>query len=309
MLWGASMRLSRRTVLGGLASVAAFGPRAAQAQGARQSAGSAPVSYQPINGGTLQLRPFVGRKTALLIDPARAVERASIDRILAAFDRGWEWYEAFFDVRLSPRKTHLGKVSVAEVANQGFIYGGMGIELLPSSTTLLLNESARDRYNQSAFYSMGLNFWAFEEQLGKIDAFTFGFADVHRFHCMEGAGITGAPWDVDLDFDHYRHSLLIELLDSYMADKALNWQNTLAANKGPANPHGWDANQLAGAFYHRIRRDHGRFGYHRFWKMMLDAPGAKTPKDCASRFIQIARAATGEDYRWMFKDQSLQLFF
>jgi hypothetical protein len=41
----------------------------------------------------------------------------------------------------------------------------------------------------------------------------------------------------------------------------------------------------------------------------LDAPAAETPKECASRFIQIARAATGEDYRWMFKDQTLQLVY
>ncbi|MBM3530805.1 MAG: hypothetical protein FJX62_22230 [Alphaproteobacteria bacterium] len=294
--------LNRRSFMTAAASFAAVGPAMAQA-------GPAPVAYRSINGKDLKLRPFVGRRTALLIDPARPVDRASVERILAAFDRGWEWYLAFFEVDVSLKKQHAGKLTIAEVADQGFIYGAGGIEILPSSTTLLLNEAAHDRYNQSAFYCMGLNCWGSGKPLGIIDAFLFGFADVHRFHCMEGAGITGAPWDVDLDFDHYRHSILIDLLDRYLADQSLNWQNTLAAGKAPVNPRGWGANELAGAFYYRIRRDHGRAGYRRFWKMMLDAPKAETPKECASRFVQIARTATGEDYRWMFKDQTLQLVY
>jgi hypothetical protein len=302
---------TRRSILIGAASLAAAGPTLAQGprQGPRPPAAPSLVTYKSFSGGTLQLRAFVGRKTALLIDPARSVERASIDRILDAFDRAWEWYNEFFDVNPGPRDLHLGKVTIAEVADQRLRFSTTGIELLPSSTTLLLNEAARDRYNQSAFYCMGLNYWGCEEQLGKVEAFCYGFAVVHRFHCMEAIGITGAPWDVDLDFDHYRHSILIEHLDKYLADRSLNWQNTLAADKAPANPHGWGAAELAGAFYHRIRRDHGRAGYRRFWKLMLDAPASKTPKDAASRFIQVARVATGQDYRWMFKDQTLQLTF
>jgi hypothetical protein len=305
---------ARRSVLVGAAALAAAGPAAAQGQGsrpARPAAAPTPalVTYEAIRGGTLQLRAFFGRKTALLLDPSRSAERTSIERILDAFDRGWEWYNGFFDVNPSAKYLLQGRVTIAEIANQGLRFGAVGVELLPSSTTLLLNEAARDRYNQSAFYSMGLNYWGCEEQLGKIEPFCYGFADVHRFHCMEAIGITGAPWDVDLDFDHYRHSILIEHFDRYLADRTLNWQNTLGADKAPPNSHGWGAAELAAGFYHRIRRDHGQAGYRRFWKMMLDAPEAKTAKDCASRFVQIARAATGEDYRWMFKDQTLQLVY
>jgi hypothetical protein len=296
-------RLTRRSVLVGAASLAAAGPVFAQA--------SRPglVAYKTINGGNLQLRPFVGRNTALLLDPGRSAEKAVTDRILAAFDRAWDWYVDFFLARPADSKLHAGKATIAEVADQGFEYGATGIELLPSTTTLLLNEAVNDRYNQSAFYCMGLNFWASNKRLGKIEPFLWGFADVHRFHSLEAIGITGAPWDHDLDFDHFRHSILIDMLDRYLADGSLNWQNTLAAGKAPGNPHGWGANELAGAFYHRLRRDHGRAGYRRFWRMMMHAPVAETPKECASRFIQIARAATGEDYRWMFKDQTLQLVY
>lgn len=296
--------LSRRTMLAAASSLAATRPALAQAP----QQGSI-VGYQAIRGGTLKLRLFLGRRVALLIDPARSVDGPVIDRILGAFDRAWDWYSDFFGFT-PQRKQHYGqRIPVAEVANQGLLYGSAGVELLPSSTTLLLNEAVRDRYNQSAFYSMGLNHWGYNAQLGKIDAFSFGFGDVNRFHAMEAAGLTGAPWDAALDFDHYRHSILIDLLDRYLADRTRNWENTLLANKGPPNPRGLGANELAGAFFHRIRRDHGRGGYRRFWRMMLDAPAAATPKECASRFIQIARAATGEDYRWMFRDQTLQLVY
>src|SRR6185369_17245029 len=195
--------LTRRSVLLGAATLAAAGP--AFAQGPQQDV----VNYQTINGSALQLRLFAGRRTALLIDPKRPVDRVAVARILEAFDRAWGWYADFYRAMPATKKDYAGRVPVAEVADQGFAWGATGVEILPSSTTLLLNGAMRDRYNQATFYCMGLNFWAFGKQLGKIDAFSWGFGEVNRFYAMAAAGITGAPWDVDLDFDHYRHSILI----------------------------------------------------------------------------------------------------
>ena len=175
--------------------------------------------------------------------------------------------------------------------------------------TLLLSEAARDRYNQATFFVMARNFWFYDVPLGKIAAFELGFAHVHRFHSMDGAGLTGAPWDDNLDFDHYRHSIVIDMLNRYVADRTLTWENTLAANKAPDNPNGWGAGELAAGFFHRVCRDHGQAGYRRFWRMMLDAPKAETPKESATRFVQIARLATGADYRGLFKDASLPLVY
>jgi hypothetical protein len=174
---------------------------------------------------------------------------------------------------------------------------------------LLLKEAARDRYNQATFFLMARNFWAYDAPLGAIGAFRFGFAHLHRFYSIDGARGTGAPWDDNLDFEHYRHSIVIEMLDRYLADPTLNWQNTLASDKAPPNPNGWGAGELAAGFFHRIRRDHGRDGARHFWRMMQDAPKAETAKESASRFVQIARAATGQDYRDLFKDMTLQLVY
>jgi hypothetical protein len=295
--------ITRRSLLGLAASAAAARPAFAQA------ALPAPVGYQTMTNQSVQLRPFVGRNMALLIDPARRVERAVTDPILAAFDRAWDWYREYFGRSPAAYKSHAGKTTVAEVASPGVIDGSAGIELASSTVDLLLREAAHDRYNQATFFIMGRNFWAYDLPLGPIGAFRQGFAHLHRFYAMDGAGVTGAPWSDELDFDHYRHSIIIDMLNRYLDDRTLSWQSTLAADKAPSNPHGWGAGELAAGFFHRIRRDHGQDGYRRFWRMMQDAPKAETPKESASRFVQIARAATGEDYRGLFKDMTLQLVY
>jgi hypothetical protein len=294
--------LTRRSVLGvGVSAVAA---RAAAAQTTQPT-----VAYQTMVNTTVQLRPFVGRNIALLIDPARQTDRVVIERILGAFDRAWDWYRDDFGRAPAANKSHAGKTTVAEVASPRVVDGHAGIELASSTVDLLLREAVRDRYNQATFFNMGLNFWVYDLPLGQISAFRSGFAHLHRFYSIDGAAVTGAPWDENLDFEHYRHSILIDMLNRYVDDRTLTWKNTLAVGRSPPNPNDWGAGELAAAFFHRIRRDHGQAGYHRFWRMMQDAPVAKMPMESASRFVQIARTATGEDYRGLFKDMTLQLVY
>jgi hypothetical protein len=292
--------LSRRSLLGGVASLALASAAGAQA---------GTVPYQTINGRTLQLRAFVGRNMALLLDPARSVDQSVTERVRTALDQAWGYHVDFSGRTPTPYRNHAGKTTVAEVAESAFRAGFAGVEVAPSSVSLLLSEARRDRYNQAAFFVMARNFWFYEAPLGKISAFQTGFAHLQRFHSMDAAGVTGAPWDDTLDFDHYRRSIVIEMLARYLADSTLTWENTLGADKGPANPHGWGAGELAAGFLHRIRRDHGEAGYRRFWRMMRDAPAAESAKEAASRFVQIARLATGTDYRGLFKDNSLQLVY
>src|SRR6266508_188603 len=296
--------LTRRSLLGAAASAIAVRSASAQAKP------PAPVAYTTFARRSVQLRPFVGRQVALLVDPARSVDRVVSDRVLSALDRAWDWYRGYFGRTPDVYSPHAGKLTVAEVAGGGSgIPGYGGIELHPDTMTRLLTGARTDRYNQAAFFFFGHNFWFFDDSLGRITAFAAGFADVHRFHCMEAIALTGAPWDENIDFDHYRHSIIIDMLTRYLADRTLTWENTLAANKAPPNPHGWVAGDLAAAFYHRIRRDHGHIGYRRFWQLMADAPKAEKPRASAARFVQIARAATGEDYRWLMRDPSLPLVY
>jgi serralysin len=272
---------------------------------------SSAARYTTFDRKILQLRPFVGRNISLLLDPARVTERVVIDRVLSAVDRAWDWYRGYFGRAPNVSSTHAGKTTIAEVSGTcgaacGLL-GYTGIEISSETMSRLLIEANLDRYNQAVFYELGRNFWFFADQLS-MGVFTTGFAHVHRFYSMEAAGLVGAPWDDNLDFDGFRHAILVELLDRYLADSSLTWQNTLATDKLPANSPAWmDGAHLAAAFFHRIRRDHGHAGYRRFWQLMATAQKASTPKDAVARFVQVARAATGEDYRSLFRDMSLPL--
>jgi serralysin len=303
---------TRRTLIGSTASLMVASPALTQ------ETRSALVTYKTFAGASIEVRPFVGRNVALLLNPTRSTERLVTDRVVSAIDRAWDWYRGYFGRAPTPNRTHAGKATIAENAQDAAasargMVGQTGIEVGPSSMNRLLMEAAHDRYSQAVFYELGRNFWFFEDQLGAIPApvigavFTTAFAHVHRFYSMEAAGLVGGPWDDKLDFDGFRHSILIDMLDRYLANSSLTWENTLAAYKAPPNPYGWTADHLAAAFFHRIRRDHGHAGYRGFWQLMAKAPKASTPRDAAARFVQVARAATGEDYRGLLRDASLPL--
>ena len=71
--------VTRRSVLTCAASLLAM-PSAGSTQ-------SGLVEYKSFQKQSLQLRPFVGRHVALLLDPPRSVESAIVDRVLSAIDR------------------------------------------------------------------------------------------------------------------------------------------------------------------------------------------------------------------------------
>jgi len=304
--------LTRRSLLGAAAGLIAT--RDAGVRNAWAQAGQpAPITHNTFDKKSEELRPFVGRNVALLLKPDRMTDRVVIDRVLSAVDRAWDWYRGYFGRAPTPHSTHAGKTAIAEVAGTcGAACGLLGftsIEMSTKTMNRLLIEANLDRYNQAVFYELGRNFWFFAEPLQAMPkgAFTTGFAHVHRFYSMEAAGLVGAPWDDNLDFDGLRYSILVEMLDRYLATDALTWENTLAANKAPPNPYGWTADHLAAAFFHRIRRDYGHAGYRQFWQLMAKAPKSNTPRDAAARFVQVARAATGQDYRDLMRDPTLPL--
>jgi hypothetical protein len=276
------------------------------------------VEYTTFRKQTIKVRPYLGRNIVLMLDPERSTDPVVVQRIVAAIDRAWDWYRVHIGRSPQPYNLFQGKATIAENAQDPAAYargytGFTGIEVGLSSMNRLLLEANLDRYNQAVFYELGRNFWLFKDQLGQMaptangGTFTTGFAHVHRFYSMEASGLVGAPWDDKLDFDGFRHSILVEMLERYLADASLNWENTLAANKAPANPYGWTADHLAGAMFHRLRRDHGYAGARRFWQFMGRAPKAETARDAATRFVQVAHAATGEDYRDLLRDRSLPL--
>jgi hypothetical protein len=270
-----------------------------------------PVTYQTFQKQELQLRPYLGRNIALLLDPAREASRAAIDRVLGATDRAWDWYKDMFERAPAPWHQHAGRATIAEVtgtcgAGCGQV-GFTGIEIASSYISLILERAARDLHFQLIFYELGRNFFFYRDPLGQLAALITGFAHVNRFYCMDAIGVMGGPWGDNLDWEVSRHDVLVDLLDRYVADPKLNWRNTIGDYKAPANPRKWDGAAFAASLYYKVRRDRGAAGYRRFWKLMGGAPKASTPQESVERFVQVARAATTDDYRPLFRDTSLAL--
>ena len=78
-----TLRLTRRCVLG--AGAGLMLTRRSFAQAGQPAA----VGYTTFDRKPVQLRPFVGRNIALLLDPARVTDRVVVDRVLSAVDRAW----------------------------------------------------------------------------------------------------------------------------------------------------------------------------------------------------------------------------
>jgi serralysin len=297
--------LTRRSFVNAAAAVALVAP--AHAENSRPAV----VDYQSFQKQQLRLRPYVGRNVVLLLDPAREPGQLAISRMLEASDRAWDWYKGIFGRTPALARQYAGKATIAEVsgtcgAGCGLV-GFTGIEVAPRYAGLILDQAARDLHFQLVFYELGRNFFFYREPLGQLDALISGFAHVNRFCCMDAIGVMGGPWGDGLDWEISRHVVLVDLLDRYLADAKLTWRNTIAEYKAPENPRKWDGAAFAASLYYKIRRDHGSAGYRRFWQLMAGAPKAATAQESVERFVQIAHAATGEDYRRLLRDDSLAL--
>jgi hypothetical protein len=297
------------TLLGGAASLAA--PRIGRAQYAIEPKA---VAYPGFAGNTYQRVPYVGRGVALLLDPVRKVERALIERVLDGYDRGYDWYRETLGREPAPGHTYLGRLTIAEApaaecggAPACGLTGSTGIQLAPEVIDLDINDAMRDCANGTVFYEFGRNFFFCTQQTADDRHFHTGFARLNGILSLDDVGLVGsASYTGGLDYGTFRYAVLVDLLNRYLADPKLTWQNTIGAGTVPANPYPslWSIDLMA-AFFNLIRRDHGMEGYRRFWRAMAGAAPAKDLREAMGRYVQIARAVVGEDYRELLRDKSL----
>jgi hypothetical protein len=124
------------------------------------------------------------------------------------------------------------------------------------------------------------------------------------YRSMQGATYDLHPWvgrNVALLTSEFKRSILVDLLNSYLATPDLNWQNTLLIGKAPPNPNDWSASDLAAGMFYRIYSDFGWEKYKAFWKAMSQLPKANTPYDTVGNFLSAAITSTGSDYQFLFK--------
>jgi serralysin len=260
--------------------------------------------------------PWVGHHVALLTE-RRDLDHHTMARILTGIDRAYEYYFQLTGRAPSPASIYQHLLAITEVPTSSCggaacgNPGSTGVELAGSTfDTLYQQVCASNLFDQVVFYELGRNFWFYESQLGIVGrskepspegVFSKGFAIENRFRSMEAAGVRGAPYNERMNFEEFRYSILETLLDSYLKDSSLNWENTLNEPAAPKNDYGWGGPDFAAAILNMIQRDGGETGMGRFWRKMESLPEANEPIKGMENFLQAAYSATGMDYRCVLR--------
>jgi hypothetical protein len=303
------------------------------------------------------LYPWVGRHVTFLVPTPNGHptdkdkgDPEVMKRMLNVFD---ETYEYFVDVvGGAPARSKYdtqGRLTIAAIeptcgAACGLI-GATGIEmsngvyvsLYDSVSQSLKDNKSPPEVDQAVFYEFGRNFWVFTDKLAyqeieetqpdgtkvKLDvpgAVITGYAIAMRFHAMDGVGVTGSQFKPTVTFKQLRERVS-SLVDDYVADPSLTWENTLGRGKGI--PHRRDAaGNLTDVFEHtakdffasfllRLVKAHGgspnanRAYLKRLWSQVREQPNRQTTEDARENFIVAASLAANtnlapvfEKWRW-----------
>jgi hexosaminidase len=272
----------------------------------------ATVPYRTFNGKSLSLHPWRGKKIVVLT--ARGdLDPAVMQKITDALDGTYNYYKQATggEPARGADTTLDGLSTVAEVdhtcgAGCGSL-GATGIELQTDYFQVLYH-SVKDsgEFDQVIFYEFGRNFWLYQKQLGYVgkDAtgtINTGYAVFMRFMAMRGIGVKGAPFR-DRKFTEFEAEVQ-KLIDTYVADKSLDWSNTLLTDHAPANPMDLNATDLFASFLFRLYRDYGTEAYiEKLWHEVAKRPEARTTQDAVDNLVIAASRAAGHNLSRLFKD-------
>lgn len=277
--------------------------------GVAQGQPAAPVSYTSQEGQTYTLYPWFGQKVVLLTQSG-SLDAPTMTAILAALDSAWSVYEQITGgnpISYGPTTLN-GRDIIAEVPDGAACgaacsyLGSTGTDLEATYFLVLYNGVLQNhQYDQAMFYEFGRNFWFYQPQLGPVDPFVTGFAIANRFISMDRSGLSGGPFN-NLSYSNFEQSDMVDLLNSYLANPAYTWRNTLLTGAPFPNPNNWDAADLAGSMFYRIYSDSGFDAYQSFWRALSQLPSVTAPADTIRNFLGAAKTATGTDYSFLFKD-------
>ena len=237
--------------------------------GARTGAGDEPpkpvkMEYRSFQAEQLQRFAWLGQRVAFLtvrddLDPA------VMAKLCGTFDKVYQFYRDATGREPAKAKLYEGRLTVAEVqktcgAGCGYL-GATGIELMPACFRELYDGVAkRNEYDQALPYEFGRNFWFYSPQLAykkgaDAGSVVTGYAVFMRFPALDAAGAKLGPFR-DRSGEEFRREVE-GLVDRYLADRSLTWENTLKVGAAPRNPMGLNGTDLFASFCFRLCRDHG----------------------------------------------------
>jgi hypothetical protein len=268
------------------------------------------VQYRSFEDESLKRFAWVGRRVAFLT-AKRDLDPEVMAKLCDTFDKVYDFYREATGREPPKAKSYEGRVTVAEVqktcgAGCGYL-GATGIELMPDCFRELYDGVAkRNEYDQALPYEFGRNFWFYSPQLAyqkPVDAGSVvtGYAVFMRFPALEAAGARIGQFR-GRSGDEFRRRVE-ELVDLYVADKSLHWENTLKVGAAPKNPMGLNGTDLFASFCFRLCRDNGGPKYaSKLWKEAAKRPRARSTQDAIDNFILAASSAAGKDLSKLFTE-------
>jgi hypothetical protein len=282
----------------------------------QQALGQTQMTYTSFDGEELVRYAYVGDEIAVLVD-SPDYDASVMNEIVATFDRAYDYYFQATGRHPATYFTYQGRATIAQVSSTcgagcGYL-GATGIEIL-DSTWSLLYEGVRDRgeFDQVVFYELGRNFWFYESKIGLVapdpNPIPTGFAVAMRFESMDAAGVDGGPFN-GIDFNVFR-SQVRGLIDEYLADEELNFNNTIRVGESPV---GWGATDLFASFYLRLADEFGLSFKRNFWKEVGALPDRNSTQDAVDNMAIAASLAADEnlgsrfsqDWRWPVSQDAL----
>lgn len=267
-----------------------------------------PQYYLSFNGVLLNLFAWQGEKVVIL-SRNQNLSRTTMFKWARAMDATYEYYKlcngrepVFYSPNyyLNYRST-IADVSSTCGAGCGFL-GFTGIEVQSTFFDIGYNAiNNSDQFDQALFYEFGRNFWFCGNKLAykANDPITTGYAVFMRFMAMNATGVNGALFG-NLSYNDFQQSV-IDLVDLYLANTSLDWDNTLGAGLGIPGGFG-GATDLFASFCFRLRRDYGGATFvENIWKEASLRPDAVTTQDAVDNFFLAACAAADKNLTHVFQ--------
>jgi hypothetical protein len=265
------------------------------------------LTYHSFGGVEYERYPWEGKKITLLTE-TNDLNPATMRRWLEGVDSAYSYYAkcAGREPWSEGMATYINKrstiASVPETCGAGCGYlGATGVEIMSGLFTEVYQSIlSADQFNQVLFYELGRNFWFYSDQLAykDNDPVVTGYAVFMRFVVMAASNLEGAPFN-DWSFPEFK-SKVRGLLDLYLADASLTWENTLG--RGAGYPTMLGGTDLFASFCFYLMEHHGGAAWvENVWKYAGARPAAKTTQDAVDNFIIAASQAAGTNLTALFR--------
>lgn len=278
------------------------------------------TKYQSFNGDVYRLTPWVGKRVCLMTKK-KNYDHLVMQRLLDVLDRAYESYTKFVGREPKPEIQYQQRAVIAVVDRSCGVgcgkIGATGIELVESLfDNFYTKVKEKDQWDQAVFYEMGRNFWMsdwFDKlEMQPVDGGVAGsvatmYAILMRHEVIQDLGLTGWAWDKD--WDGWVKEME-SLIDGYIQDKNLDWQNTIKVAKGFGNVNQKD---MWASMVMRLKRDHGDGHFiQRLWRAVDQLPQSHSSRQSADHFFLACSAAAGKNlshefkavYKWPISEQA-----